>query len=154
MQFISQLIYKILFTTGKLNTVLLRNLHRNDLMFLLFWTYLQKEFLGVLAINNSNIQNVSAHAHTDKMVACFKNIIYSTVSFIALSLIIAESAFFSHILSSFFLFSFSLASEGYSLPSPQLLASLHTCLCPCCSLYAINRKHQSTINVKSFILLL
>lgn len=88
----SQLICKILFTTGKLNTVLLRNLHRNDLMFLLFWTYLQKGVLCVLAINNPNIQNVSAHAHTDKMVACFKNIIYSTVSFIALSLIVAESA--------------------------------------------------------------
>lgn len=136
MSFIIQLIYKILFTTGKLNTVLLRNLHRNDLMFLLFWTYLQKGFLCVLAINNPNIQNVSAHAHTDKMVACFKNIIYSTVSFIALSLIIAESAF-SFIFSPFLSFSFSLASEGYSLPSQQLLASLHTCLCPCCSLYAV-----------------
>lgn len=104
MQLISQLTYKILFTTGKLNTVLLRNLHRNDLMFLLFWTYLQKGFLCVLAINNPNIQNVSAHAHTDKMAACFKNTIYSTVSFIALSLIIAESAF-SCI---FFLLSFCL----------------------------------------------
>lgn len=49
----------------------------------------------MLAINNPNIQNVSAHAHTDKMAACFKKIIYSTVSFIALSLIIAESAFSS-----------------------------------------------------------
>lgn len=136
MQFISQLIYKIFFTTGKLNTVLLRNLHRNDLMFLLFWTYLQEGFLCVFAINNPNIQNVSAHAHTDKMVACFKNIIYSTVSFIALSLTIAESAF-SFIFSPFLSFSFSLASEGYSLPSQQLLASLHTCLCPCCSLYAV-----------------
>lgn len=103
MQFISQSTYKISFTTGKLNTVLLRNLHRNDLMFLLFWTYLQKGLLCVLAINNPDIQNVSAHAHTDKMVACFKNIIYSTVSFIALSLIIAESA-----LSSMFFFPFHL----------------------------------------------
>lgn len=84
--------------------MLLRNLHRNDWMFILFWTYLQKEFLCVLAINNPNIQNVSAHAHTDKMAACFKNNFYSTVSFIALSLIIAESAFSSIFLFLFFCF--------------------------------------------------
>lgn len=84
--------------------MLLRNLHRNDWMFLLFWTYLQKEFLCVSAINNPNIQNVSAHAHTDKMDACFKNNFYSTVSFIALSLIIAESAFSSIFFFLFFCF--------------------------------------------------
>lgn len=59
--------------------------------FFYFGRIYKKNFY-VLAINNPNIQNVSAHAHTDKMAACFKNNFYSTVSFIALSLI-AESAF-------------------------------------------------------------
>lgn len=134
--------------------MLLRNLHRNYWMFLLFWTYLQKEFLCVLAINNPNIQNISAHAHTDKMAACFKN------KFLQYSLLHSplsnnsRKCIFFHILFPFLLFSFTLASEGYSLPSQQLLASLHTCLCPCYSLYAINGKYQYTINIKSFILLL
>lgn len=74
--------------------------------FFYFGHIYKKEFLCVLAINNPNMQNVSAHAHTDKMAACFKNIIYSTVSFIALSLIIAESAFSS--ISFLLFFSFHL----------------------------------------------
>lgn len=60
---------------------------------LFYFGHIYKKNFYVLAINNPNIQNVSAHAHTDKMAACFKNNFYSTVSFIALSLIIAESAF-------------------------------------------------------------
>lgn len=60
---------------------------------LFYFGHIYKKNFYVLAINNPNIQNVSAHAHTDKMAACFKNSFYSTVSFIALSLIIAESAF-------------------------------------------------------------
>lgn len=64
---------------------------------LFYFGHIYKKNFYVLAINNPNMQNVSAHAHTDKMAACFKNSFYSTVSFIALSLIIAESAFFSFI---------------------------------------------------------
>lgn len=60
---------------------------------LFYFGHIYKKNFYVLAINNPNIQNVSAHAHTDKTAACFKNNFYSTVSFIALSLIIAESAF-------------------------------------------------------------
>lgn len=60
---------------------------------LFYFGHIYKKNFYVLAINNPNIQNVSAHAHTDKTAACFKNNFYSTVSFIALSLIVAESAF-------------------------------------------------------------
>lgn len=60
---------------------------------LFYFGHIYKKNFYVLAINNPNIQNVSAHAHTDKTAACFKTNFYSTVSFIALSLIIAESAF-------------------------------------------------------------
>lgn len=73
-----------------------------------YFGHIYKKNLCVLAINNLNIQNVSAHAQTDKMAACFKNTFYSTVFFIALSLIIAESAFSSIFFLLFFCFNLVL----------------------------------------------